>query len=529
MTTDDGPALLSALVIAARAGDQAAWAELVARFWGMALRVARGQLGSRAGAEDVVQEAFVGAFQHLGELHDPPAFTAWFERILHTHCDRVTRKPGRQALLAAAGVETILGLSDGSGLEAANTAVGLLQGLPVSQRVVLCLYAMGYSQNEVAAIVGVPLTTVKKRLHDARQRLRRERQARFARIVREEPGSHRPGIASWAHALRNELDCLPAGEIAARVTTIPVGRHPGGVGLDFATDRAFVVNSAVGTPAGSVSVIDGSRLQVIAVAPTLRQPRCIAVDPQRERLYLTHYFGRTVVVLDTESLHPLASVALAGNPVGIDLHPDTGRVYVATMADGDQGGAFAGVEVIDPATNHVCAAVPVGHQTPSASGPVCVRVNPLVDQVYVSGCHPGAVTVIEAAANAVVADCALNQVHALAVDPPAHRVYAASYADGVLAVLDADTATVLATVPELDNVAGLEVDPVAGRLYLSQPGAVRVLSTVTLQTLCLVPLGSSSCLTTGSLGGLCLNPLTQQLYCSQQQADVVYVLDQWVR
>jgi type II secretory pathway component PulF len=48
-----------------------------------------------------------------------------------------------------------------------------VQSLPEHQRIVTTLfYIDGYSQREAAEILGVPLTTVKKRLHDSRERLR---------------------------------------------------------------------------------------------------------------------------------------------------------------------------------------------------------------------------------------------------------------------------------------------------------------------------------------------------------------------
>jgi YVTN family beta-propeller protein len=48
-----------------------------------------------------------------------------------------------------------------------------------------------------------------------------------------------------------------------------------------------------------------------------------------------------------------ATIAVGRRPYALAVHPDTGRVYVASLDD-------ATVSVIDPATNMVTATIPVG-------------------------------------------------------------------------------------------------------------------------------------------------------------------------
>src|SRR5687768_6338059 len=66
--------------------------ELVERFRGLAFRVASEWLSDPHTAEDVVQEAFVEALQHLASLRDPSAFGSWLRMIVRKHADRVTRR-----------------------------------------------------------------------------------------------------------------------------------------------------------------------------------------------------------------------------------------------------------------------------------------------------------------------------------------------------------------------------------------------------------------------------------------------------
>ena len=62
------------------------------RFQGSAFGRAFSILGDSHLAEDAVQDAFVEAFRNLGSLLAPEAFPSWFQRIVLTACNRITRK-----------------------------------------------------------------------------------------------------------------------------------------------------------------------------------------------------------------------------------------------------------------------------------------------------------------------------------------------------------------------------------------------------------------------------------------------------
>lgn len=70
------------LVARARTGDRWAREVLYREHLEGALRVAGFVLGRSADVEDVVQDAFVHAFERLGELRDPGAFGGWLRRIV---------------------------------------------------------------------------------------------------------------------------------------------------------------------------------------------------------------------------------------------------------------------------------------------------------------------------------------------------------------------------------------------------------------------------------------------------------------
>ncbi len=85
------------LVLQARSGDTAAFAELIRRYERTALSVAYGCVGDSSTAGDVTQEAFLRAWQRIGELKEPDRFGAWLTRIVRNlAADHIRRRPFQQ-------------------------------------------------------------------------------------------------------------------------------------------------------------------------------------------------------------------------------------------------------------------------------------------------------------------------------------------------------------------------------------------------------------------------------------------------
>ncbi len=170
---------LSSLVIAAQHGDAGAFDSIVERFQDMAYASAYAIVEDAQLAEDVAQEAFIEAYLNLAKLREPAAFPGWFRRIVFKQGDRLTR--GKH--IAAAPLETASDMpqaehNPAEGVEAGEAREQVrhaIEGLPEHERIVVILfYATGYALKDIAAFLEVPVTTVKKRLYDARQRLKDE-------------------------------------------------------------------------------------------------------------------------------------------------------------------------------------------------------------------------------------------------------------------------------------------------------------------------------------------------------------------
>ena len=154
---------------------QQAFAMLVGEFYEVAYRWAFTRLHDGDLAQDATQEAFVVAYQMLHQLEEPKAFAGWFKQIVLSQAYRLLRaaRPSTQVVdleLAAQEPGPLALVENEEMKERVMTAV---QALPENEQIVTKLfYLNGYSQKEIARLLELPLTTVKKRLQYARRNLR---------------------------------------------------------------------------------------------------------------------------------------------------------------------------------------------------------------------------------------------------------------------------------------------------------------------------------------------------------------------
>ncbi len=163
------------LVEASRRDDCEAFEELVVRYHRMALAAAYRTVSSPADAEDAVQDAFIAAWLKLDTLREPSKFGAWVCRITKNKAKKlVMNAPDRvsfEELCETIG-ENMGGGTDSDAEETLRMTVGTLSA-PFRETVTLH-YFDGYSVKEIAARTGVSEGTVKWRLSEARNRLRKE-------------------------------------------------------------------------------------------------------------------------------------------------------------------------------------------------------------------------------------------------------------------------------------------------------------------------------------------------------------------
>jgi RNA polymerase sigma-70 factor (ECF subfamily) len=167
------------LVARVRAGDVACFEQLVRRHNPRVYRAARAVLRDEHEAEDVMQDAFVRAYEHLHEFEGRARFSTWLTRIaVHEALARL-RRGKRQAPLDSHLEDPSMITAPEASPEQRASDVELrdlleraVAKLPDDFRAVFVLRAVeGMSGAETAECLGIPEETVKTRLHRARGRL----------------------------------------------------------------------------------------------------------------------------------------------------------------------------------------------------------------------------------------------------------------------------------------------------------------------------------------------------------------------
>lgn len=163
-------------------GDQAAFARIYdmlgPRVFGLVLRV----LVDRAQSEEVMQEIFLEVWQSAAQfIPNRGQGRSWVFTIAHRRAvDRVRSAQASSDRDVKAGFRD-LGVPHDTVVEEVELRIegrrvaAAVATLPDAQREAITLaYYGGYSQSEIAALVGAPLGTIKTRMRDGLTRLRNE-------------------------------------------------------------------------------------------------------------------------------------------------------------------------------------------------------------------------------------------------------------------------------------------------------------------------------------------------------------------
>jgi RNA polymerase sigma-70 factor (ECF subfamily) len=163
-----------ALVEQARAGNEEAFASLARATGDRLLAIAYRILRDLGRAEDAVQQTLVIAWRELPRLRDPDRFDAWLHRLLVNACYREARR-GRQwaANVRVLSVDEPARLDDLASVAVRDQLERGFRRLPPEQRAIFVFHHyLGLTLPEIADQLGVPLGTVKSRLHYATNTLR---------------------------------------------------------------------------------------------------------------------------------------------------------------------------------------------------------------------------------------------------------------------------------------------------------------------------------------------------------------------
>jgi RNA polymerase sigma-70 factor (ECF subfamily) len=162
------------LVLRCQAGDEAAFAELVARYQPRLRYYLSKMLRDVQGAEDALQDVWLDVFRALPRLADAGALRAWLYRIARDRAFREFRKsrPPPQPL---EGVDPIVERVEETPFTAEDVEHihAALDELVAEHREVLVLrYIEDMTYEEIARVAGCPGGTIRSRLHYAKRALR---------------------------------------------------------------------------------------------------------------------------------------------------------------------------------------------------------------------------------------------------------------------------------------------------------------------------------------------------------------------
>ena len=159
----------SQLIAAARGGDREALGALYRRHAGQAYSLALRISGDPDRAQDLVQDAFLRAFERLDRYRGDAPFGAWLKRILTNLSVDRARGDWRWVLdEERVDAEVAIAVENASRLD----ALGLLARLAPMARMVLVLYEYeGYAHAEIAELLGRTEVWSKTTLSRARARL----------------------------------------------------------------------------------------------------------------------------------------------------------------------------------------------------------------------------------------------------------------------------------------------------------------------------------------------------------------------
>jgi RNA polymerase sigma-70 factor (ECF subfamily) len=173
-------------VVRAQKGDREAFGRLAEQFQRTVYAVCLGRLGNPSEALELTQEVFLHALRRIDQLREPERFAGWVRQIaVRLAINRATRR------VAFPSVDTQV-LEGASGqhddpldeLIARERARRLWEGLDrlkaLDREALVAFYIQGQSLIEIAERLGIPIGTIKRRLHVARKRLKTELQASAA-------------------------------------------------------------------------------------------------------------------------------------------------------------------------------------------------------------------------------------------------------------------------------------------------------------------------------------------------------------
>jgi RNA polymerase sigma-70 factor (ECF subfamily) len=162
------------LVELAQHGDREAFAILARTHGDRLMAIAQRILRDIGRAEDAVQQTLVIAWRELPSLRDPDRFDAWLQRLLvNASYAEARRSRDWNANVRLLPVDGPAGLDESLSIDDRDRIDRGFRRLPPDQRAILVFtHYLAMTPTEIAERLGIPVGTVRSRLHYAHRAMR---------------------------------------------------------------------------------------------------------------------------------------------------------------------------------------------------------------------------------------------------------------------------------------------------------------------------------------------------------------------
>jgi len=171
------------IVLRCQKGDADAMGTLIVQYQHWVYNIAYGILGHHQDAEDVAQDAFLSAWENIGNFQFRSRFSTWLYRIVRNKClnhiDQYQRRKTDPTEIDDSQpwvpLDTVTPEDEALRTEEKEIVHAALAKLKPSYREILVLRELqDMTYEEIAEILGCTLGRVKSRLHEARKALKKE-------------------------------------------------------------------------------------------------------------------------------------------------------------------------------------------------------------------------------------------------------------------------------------------------------------------------------------------------------------------
>ncbi len=185
------PQQIAKKVEAFKAGDEAAFQDLYQYSFSTVECECYKTLHTRQDLDDCVQESYIKIYQKIGTLSNPEKFLGWCRTIAHnttvSFIDHNSRKNGKDEMRPPVGTEEYIGMDsiiehhraadpvEASDMEfAAEVLSGVANAMTPVRAMAMSLYQQGYSFQEIAEQLTIPLGTAKSHVTYAKRAIKKE-------------------------------------------------------------------------------------------------------------------------------------------------------------------------------------------------------------------------------------------------------------------------------------------------------------------------------------------------------------------